>query len=264
MGKTLLIGAGAMGGAILKGALEAGLWLASDVDVMVKRPEHAQELSNTFGVATYTVLPDCSTYDCIVLGVKPQVLPSVLAQMDSVKAGTTLISIAAGVPLAKLETALGQGHWYRVMPNTPAAVGLGMSAICVGSQATEKETKAVQALFDGVGQTAIVSEQDLDRMSTIAGCGPGYLAVVLDALADAGVRIGLPRSLAIQCAAQTMYGTGAWAVQTGLHPAILRDQVTSPGGTTIAGIAAMEDKGLRAAIQAGVVAALKRNEELGN
>lgn len=263
MSRTLLIGAGAMGGAILKGALEAGLWAKEEVDVLVKRLSHAQEIQEEYGLHAMIELPFLGDYDCIVLGVKPQVLPSLLDQMDQVIDGTTLISIAAGFPLAKLEEAVPQGHWYRVMPNTPASVGLGMTAICVGKQGTEEETQMVVSLFEGVGQTAVVSEETLDRMSTIAGCGPGYLAIILDALADAGVRIGLPRQLAIQCAAQTMYGTGAWALQTGLHPALLRDQVTSPGGTTIAGIAAMEEHGIRSAIQAGVLAALKRNEELG-
>ena len=225
LGKTVCIGVGAMGGALLRGALSQGILRRDDVSIVVRRPEHRDELVDELGVTGFVELPDMAQFDTIILAVKPQVLPSVLSQLTSVKADTTVISVAAGVTLDTLRKALPTAVLYRAMPNTPASIGCGMTAL--------------------------------------TGAGPGYMFVILDALADAGVRIGLPRQLAIKAAAQTMYGAGKMALESGTHPAILRDQVTSPGGTTIAGIGAMEKGGLRSALQDGVVACLARSNELG-
>ena len=260
LGKTVCIGVGAMGGAPLRGALAQGILQASDVSIVVRRAEHRDELIDELGVTGYIDLPDMAQFDTIILAVKPQVLPSVLTQLTSVKAGATVISVAAGVTLETLRKALPMAVLYRVMPNTPASIGCGMTALTADNDA---DTTSVEALFNAVGEVAVVSEADLDRLGALSGAGPGYMFVILDALADAGVRIGLPRQLAIKAAAQTMYGAGKMAVDTGCHPAILRDQVTSPGGTTIAGIGAMEKGGLRSALQDGVVACLSRSNELG-
>lgn len=260
LGKTVCIGVGAMGGALLRGALAQGILQASDVSIVVRRAEHRDELVDELGVTGYIDLPDMAQFDTIILAVKPQVLPSVLSQLTSVKAGATVISVAAGVTLETLRKALPMAVLYRVMPNTPASIGCGMTALTADNDA---DTTSVEALFNAVGEVAVVSEADLDRLGALSGAGPGYMFVILDALADAGVRIGLPRQLAIKAAAQTMYGAGKMAVDTGCHPAILRDQVTSPGGTTIAGIGAMEKGGLRSALQDGVVACLARSNELG-
>ena len=189
-----------------------------------------------------------------MLAVKPQVLPSVLEMLKEVPYGTVMISVAAGITLDTLDAAIPQANWFRAMPNTPASIGAGMTALA-GDDVHTDLGRAVQALFEAVG--------DLDRLGALSGAGPGYMFVILDALADAGVRIGLPRHLAIKAAAQTMYGAGKMALESGNHPAVLRDQVTSPGGTTIAGIGAMEKGGLRSALQDGVVACLARSNELG-
>ncbi|MCF0155071.1 MAG: pyrroline-5-carboxylate reductase [Veillonella sp.] len=276
MGKILCIGVGAMGGAVVRGALGQGIWKTDDLLLVVHSQEHAQALSQEFGIPVYTSIPDLSQVGTVLLGVKPQVLPDVLPELTGLAPETPVISMAAGIPLATLEGALPQAAWYRVMPNTPASVGKGvmpntpasvgkgLTAIALGSKATQEGQAQVEALFNAVGDALVVSEADLDRIGALAGSGPGYLMVVLDALADAGVRIGLKRDVAIRVAKQTLYGSGAWAVASDTHPAVLRDQVTSPGGTTIAGIAAMEKGGLRSAIQDGVVAAMERTKELGS
>ena len=260
LGKTVCIGVGAMGGALLRGALTQGVLQPNDVSIVVRRPEHRDELVDELGVTGFVELPDMAQFDTIILAVKPQVLPSVLSQLTSVKAGATVISVAAGVTLDTLRKALPNAVLYRAMPNTPASIGCGMTALTADNGA---DTIHVEALFNAVGEVAVVSEADLDRLGALSGAGPGYMFVILDALADAGVRIGLPRQLAIKAAAQTMYGAGKMALESGTHPAILRDQVTSPGGTTIAGIGAMEKGGLRSALQDGVVACLARSNELG-
>lgn len=260
MGKTVCIGVGAMGGALLRGALTQGVLQPNDVSIVVRRPEHRDELVDELGITGFVELPDMAQFDTIILAVKPQVLPSVLSQLTSVKAGATVISVAAGVTLDTLRKALPTVVLYRAMPNTLASIGCGMTALTADNGA---DTIHVEALFNAVGEVAVVSEADLDRLGALSGAGPGYMFVILDALADAGVRIGLPRQLAIKAAAQTMYGAGKMALESGTHPAVLRDQVTSPGGTTIAGIGAMEKGGLRSALQDGVIACLARSNELG-
>ena len=258
LGKTLCIGVGSMGGALLRGALQHGVLKACDTHILVRREEQCKALTEELGVVGFTTLPNVNEYNTILLAVKPQVLPSVL----EVPYGTVMISVAAGVTLDTLDAAIPQANWFRAMPNTPASIGAGMTALA-GDDVNTDLGRAVQALFEAVGEVAVVSEADLDRLGALSGAGPGYMFVILDALADAGVRIGLPRQLAIKAAAQTMYGAGKMALESGNHPAVLRDQVTSPGGTTIAGIGAMEKGGLRSSLQDGVVACLARSNELG-
>ena len=241
LGKTLCIGVGSMGGALLRGALQHGVLKASDTHILVRREEQCKALTEELGVVGFTTLPNVNEYNTILLAVKPQVLPSVLETLKEVPYGTVMISVAAGITLDTLDAAIPQANWFRAMPNTPASIGAGMTALA-GDDVNTDLVRAVQAL---------------------SGAGPGYMFVILDALADAGVRIGLPRQLAIKAAAQTMYGAGKMALESGNHPAVLRDQVTSPGGTTIAGIGAMEKGGLRSALQDGVVACLARSNELG-
>ena len=148
------------------------------------------------------------------------------------------------------------------MPNTPLACGAGMTAICCDAQVTSEMKETAGAIFSSCGEIEYVDEKALDAITAISGCGPGYFFVIIDALADAGVRAGLPRALAIKLAAQTMAGSGKLCIESGLHPAQLRDQVTSPGGTTIAGIHALENHGVRGAFYDAVQAVLERNKEL--
>lgn len=260
LGKTLIIGVGSMGRALLTRALEKGILKASDTFVLVRRTEQLEALSVELGITGFTEMPDLDAFQTIILAVKPQVLPSIVSQMRAITEGTTVISVAAGITLDTLQRALPKAIVYRAMPNTPASIGCGMTAL---TTAATVDTTSVEAFFEAVGEVVVVSESDLDRLGALSGTGPGYMFVILDALADAGVRIGLPRSLAIKAAAQTMYGAGKMALSSSEHPAVLRDQVTSPGGTTIAGIGAMEKGGLRSALQDGVLAAFERSNELG-
>lgn len=263
LGKTLFVGAGAMGGAILRGAITSGLLTKDTTYVVVKSELHATELTEELGVSVTTTIPDLSTVDTIIWALKPQVLPTILQQVEGIAPETVCISVAAGITLQALEEMVPQAVWYRTMPNTPVAVGAGLTAIAGGSKATVNLTDQVVDLFAAIGETVVVSEADLDRLSAMSGAGPGYAFVIMDALADAGVRIGLPRKVAIKAAAQTLYGAGLMALKTGSHPAVLRNQVTSPGGSTIAGIAAMEKGGLRSSLHDGVVACYERSLELG-
>ncbi|MFQ9570773.1 MAG: pyrroline-5-carboxylate reductase [Dialister invisus] len=174
-----------------------------------------------------------------------------------------VISVAAAVTAATLEAGLPEKTpVIRVMPNTPASVG-GMTAITAGRYADEDFIETAKEIFSALGKAAVVSERQLDEMGALSGAGPGYVFVIIDALADAGVRAGLPRKLAVEAAAQTLYGAAKMVLETGKHPAELRDGVTSPGGTTIAGIHAMEARGIRAALMDAVMAALAKSDEMG-
>ena len=202
--------------------------------------------------------------DVIVLAVKPQNMPAVLSELVGHHTSSKLfVSIAAGVTLAKLEGGLKTGRVIRVMPNTPALVGQGASAYALGAAATADDGRLVSQLLSAVGQAHQVEEKLLDAVTGLSGSGPAFVYLVIEALTDGGVRMGLPRDVAAALAAQTVRGAGTMVVETGQHPAVLRDQVTSPGGTTIAGLAALEDRGLRSALIAAVEAATRRSQELG-
>ena len=161
-----------------------------------------------------------------------------------------------------LEKGLPDAEIVRVMPNTPASVGEGMTAIAPGKKASDELVKTTEEIFTALGKAAVVTERQLDELGALSGAGPGYAFVIIDALADAGVLVGLPRKLAIEAASQILYGAAKMVLETGKHPAELRDQVTSPGGTTIAGIYAMEKRGIRAALIDGVKACLDRSDEM--
>lgn len=262
-GRILFIGAGAMGGAILRGAVANRLVEPQAVYVLVKTEASAAAWREELNVNAGTELPDIKEISTVVWAVKPQVLPEVLPKLKNLSAGTICLSVAAGITLARLEKAIPQAIWYRAMPNTPVAVGAGLTALTAGTKGNETVTAKLSALFNAIGEAVVCSEADLERLTAISGSGPGYAFVIMDTLADAGVRLGLTRKVAIKAAAYTLFGAGKIALDTETHPAVLRDQVTSPGGTTIAGIAKMEKEGLRSALQEGVIACYERSLELG-
>jgi pyrroline-5-carboxylate reductase len=205
--------------------------------------------------------------DVVFLAVKPQNMPAVLTELAG-KCGPQklVISIAAGVPLARLSGGLKSDRVVRVMPNTPALVGHGASCYALGAGATEADSQLASQLLSAVGRAFIVEEKLLDAVTGLSGSGPAFIYVMIEALADGGVRMGLPREIAAALAAQTVRGAAEMVLATGEHPAVLRDNVASPGGTTIAAIAglqALEDRGLRAALIAAVEAATRRSQELG-
>lgn len=203
--------------------------------------------------------------DVLILAVKPQVLPTVLDQLaGQLRQEQLIVSIAAGVSLAQLESLLNSGtRVIRVMPNTPCLVGAGACGLSSGTQATASDVELVRALLETVGIVETIPESMMDALTGLSGSGPAYVFQIIEALSDGGVRMGLPRPTATRLAAQTLLGASRMVLETGDHPGQLKDAVTSPGGTTIAGVHALESGGLRAALMNAVEAAARRSAELG-
>lgn len=261
MKKIMMIGCGAMGGAILSGCLSKGLWTKEEVYIKASTEKSTVEKAERYGVSAAS-LKDIGEADFVLLAVKPDIIPFILEEINPYRP-RRVISVAAAVTAATLEAGLPEKTpVIRVMPNTPASVGGGMTAITAGRYADEDFIETAKEIFSALGKAAVVSERQLDEMGALSGAGPGYVFVIIDALADAGVRAGLPRKLAVEAAAQTLYGAAKMVLETGKHPAELRDGVTSPGGTTIAGIHAMEARGIRAALMDAVMAALAKSDEM--
>lgn len=261
MKKIVLIGCGAMGGAILSGCLKKEVWKPEEVFLKEHSPAASEEKAAQYGVQAASE-EDLREASLVILAVKPNIIPSVLDEIAPFRPGRVL-SIAAAVTLADLEGKLPEGtEVIRVMPNTPASVGAGMAAIAPGRCASPEFTDEAETIFRALGREAVVTERQLDELGALSGAGPAYAFVIIDALSDAGVLIGLPRKLAIEAAAQTLYGAAKMVLETGKHPAELRDQVTSPGGTTIAGLHAMEKRGIRAALMDGVKASLDKSDQM--
>jgi len=260
------IGAGAMAEALAGGLCASGLPAAS-LRLADPDPARRKRLESGLGVAVgddNRVL--VAESDLVVLAVKPQLVPTVLAGLADVseRARPLWVSIAAGVRIARLEQALGSGaRVVRAMPNTPALVRCGATAICGNAAATPDDLAYASALFASVGTCWTAPQEGLlDAVTGLSGSGPAYVFVFLEALGDAGVRVGLPRDAAYQLAFQTVFGSAKLALEDGRHPAALKDQVTSPGGTTIAGLERLEAGGLRAAVYDAVAAATRRSREL--
>jgi pyrroline-5-carboxylate reductase len=263
--KIGFIGGGAMGEALLRGIVNAKLVSAAQITVSDIAEDRLKYIAATYGVATTTDgLAVAGQSDVLLLAVKPQIIFKVL---DSIAAAvgktTTVISIAGGVAIADLEEKLPGVPVIRVMPNTPAAVGAGMSAVALGKLASATDGELAASLFASVGKVVTVGEEYIDAITGISGCGPAFVYVLIDALSDAGVLAGLTRQMSVTLAAQTMYGAAKMVLESGEHPAKLRDMVTSPGGSTIVGVHTMEQKGVRAAMIDAVLAAVKRSREMG-
>jgi pyrroline-5-carboxylate reductase len=260
-----LIGAGQMATALAGGWVRAGLIrpegiLASDVSAEAR----SRFTQATQAAATSNNLQVVEQAEVLVLAVKPQHIRGVLEELGGrVRPWQVVISVVAGLPMAKLQEALGEkSRVVRVMPNTPCLVGCGVSAYCLGPAATEADGELVARLFGAVGKTYQVQEAWMDAVTGLSGSGPAYVFVMLEALADAGVRLGLPREVALGLAAHTLLGAAQMVLATGEHPAVLKDRVASPGGTTIMGLYALERGGLRAALMEAVEAAARRSGEL--
>ncbi len=260
------IGAGNMAEALIKGLLGAGLGkkqlLASD-----HTADRVAYVHRTYGIKTTEDNGDVvKTADIVVLAVKPQILPRVLDEIaGDVTADKLIVSVAAGVPIEAIEAHLHQrSRIVRAMPNTPALVQAGAAALVAGAHATAADLAAVKAIFDSVGTTVVLDDEGLmDAITGLSGSGPAYIFVIIDALADAGVRVGLSRDVSLALAAQTVLGSAKMLIETGEHPGALKDKVTSPGGTAIAGLHTLEQGGLRTTLINAVEAATKRSRELG-
>ncbi|MBQ8920393.1 MAG: pyrroline-5-carboxylate reductase [Acidaminococcaceae bacterium] len=254
-----------MGEAIIKGMTGAGLMDPASIWVGAHRQERAAYLQETYGVtAVIDNTEAVKGADMVILAIKPQMVDSVLdaALAEAVEEKAVIVSIMGSVTIEKI-AGIFKGHSViRTMPNTPLAVGAGMTAIAPGAGVPADAVQAAEQIFGCCGETLLIQEKDIEAVTAVSGCGPGYVYVMIDALADAGVMAVLPRAAAIKLAAQTFAGSGKMVLETGKHPAVLRDMVTSPGGTTIAGIKALENGAVRGALYNAVQAVLDRSEEL--
>ncbi len=262
--KVALIGGGAMAEAILTGLKQTGKIL-ENIWVYDTSAERLVELEKKLGITPASTAKEAmKKAKIVILAVKPQVLPTVLPEVSaSTDSDTVVASIAAGIDLAALEKGLAGKKVIRVMPNTPLMIGQGMSGLCTGTLATSEDLAKVEEIFAASGKTLIVKEAQFDALSGISGCGPAFVYLFIESLMDAGVLNGLTRKDSLLLAAQTMQGAARMVLETGMEPAALRGQVTSPGGTTIAGIHTLEKAAVRGAIMDAVGATIKRSEELG-
>jgi pyrroline-5-carboxylate reductase len=260
------IGAGNMAEALIRGLVRGNHVAAKQVLASAPRRERLDELEKLYGI---TVSKDnreiARSSNVVVLSVKPQIMDKVLAEIsDQLKPGTLIISIAAGVDTESIETAVPEGvRVVRAMPNTPALVSAGATAIAAGKHASEVDLATATALFEAVGIAVVLEEYHLDAVTGLSGSGPAYIFLILEALADAGVKVGLSRRNAQRLAAQTVMGSAKMLLETDEHPGRLKDMVTSPGGTAIAGLHTLEEGGLRTTLINAVETATKRAKELG-
>lgn len=255
-----------MGEALLSRLLAQQRYLPSDVLVSDSSGDRRHYLAERYSIGvTADNQGVVSATEALLLAVKPQGFEAVVAGLQTATASPTLvISILAGVPLGKLETAFPGWPVVRAMPNTPATVGAGITALAAGDRTQPNHLDLARQIFAVVGEVVEVAESLMDAVTGLSGSGPGYIAIAVEALTDGGVAAGLPRAIAAQLALQTVLGTAALLKETQMHPAELKDRVTSPGGTTIAGITALEQAGFRNALIAAVQAASQRSKQLGS
>src|SRR6187549_3371686 len=261
-----MLGAGNMASALIRGLLASKSVTKEQITASDVRADHLKELETQYGIKTFADNRElAAASNLVVLAVKPQVVDRVLDQMaDAFAPDTLLVSIAAGVPIRSLEARLPEHvRIVRAMPNTAAIALAGATGIAPGSRATQTDIDVTQALFAAVGRSVVLDESLIDAVTGLSGSGPAYVMVIIDALADGGVKVGLSRETALMLAAQTVYGSAKLLLETAEHPAKLKDMVTSPGGTTIAGLHALEAGGLRAALIDAVERATRRSQELG-
>jgi pyrroline-5-carboxylate reductase len=260
------IGAGNMAEALIKGLLRAGTARPDSLIATGRREERLDGLRRTYGVrTTLDNVAAVREADVVVLAVKPQALDKLLLQVaPAADLKKLFISVAAGVPISVMERRLGQGmRVIRTMPNTPSLVGMGACALAPGEHASEEDMAVASRVFQSVGITTVVEENLLDAVTGLSGSGPAYIFLIIEALSDAGVKVGLPRYTAQKLAAQTVLGSAQLLIETNAHPGQLKDQVTSPGGTAIAGLHTLEAGGLRTTLINAVEAATRRSRELG-
>jgi pyrroline-5-carboxylate reductase len=261
------LGSGRMAAALIRGMLRAGTAtpdaISASDPLELPRAALAKETGITVTDSNSAV---ARRSDVIVLAVKPQSMPHVLEHLRrDLTPEHLVVSIAAGVSMATLATGLNDhARIIRVMPNTPALLGEGASAYCLGEHARPGDEAIVRSCFEAVGRAFRVPESLLDAVTGLSGSGPAFVYVMIEALSDGGVRVGLPRDIATALAAQTVLGAARMVLETGEHPGVLKDQVASPGGTTIAGLHALERAGFRAALMDAVEAATRRSAELAS
>jgi pyrroline-5-carboxylate reductase len=263
--RVAVIGAGKMGGILLKAFLEKKLLEPAATSATVQHEERAQELAKKIGIPIGTDNASAARgADILLICVKPQAVQGVLEEIrPNIRPEQLVISVAASVPTGHIESALGASiPVVRAMPNTPCAIGKGMTALCKGKHAGHSHLETASALFEVVGRTVVVDEKYMDAVTGLSASGPAYIYIILESLAEAGVKVGLPRDVATLLAAQTTLGAAGVVLETGDHPALLKDAVTTPAGCTIDGILELEEGKLRVTLIKAVVKATQRAKEL--
>ena len=262
--KVAVLGAGKMGGILLQGFLKNNLLSPEQVVATVQHEERATALSAQFGLEVSTDnLAAARWADVILLGVKPVQVPALVEQIRAELPGKTILSFAASVTTVAIEAAAAcELAVVRAMPNTPAMIGAGVTALCAGRYCSPEQMALAQRIFATVGRTVVVDEKHMDAVTGLSGSGPAFLYIIIEALAEAGVNVGLPRDVATLLAAQTTLGSARMVLETGYHPALLKDQVTTPAGCTVDGILELEEGGLRVTLIKAVKRATIRAREL--
>jgi pyrroline-5-carboxylate reductase len=264
--KVGFVGGGNMGEALIRGLVESNLVPCETIAVTDVRAERTRQLADQYGVrALESNATLVKQADVVILAVKPQIMAPVLREvLPALTNRPLLISLAAGVSTATIQSVLGKyPRLIRVMPNTPALVLQGVTAIAKTPGLEAEDLETAQEIFAAVGKVVVLDEEQLDAVTGLSGSGPAYVAIVIESLADGGVKMGLDRATAMTLATQTVLGAATLLAETGLHPGALKDMVSSPGGTTIAGIAALEEGGIRTTFIRAVERATLRSRELG-
>jgi pyrroline-5-carboxylate reductase len=263
--RIAVIGSGKMGGILVQAFLRANLVPPMHLAATVAHQERATSLSSRFGIAVTTDnLAAADAADVILLGVKPQQMEDVVSAIaPALTPEKLLISFAASVKTSAIEAAAGlEIPVLRAMPNTPAKLGAGITALSRGRFATDAQLALGERIFATVGRTVVVDEKHMDAVTGLSGFGPAFLYIIIEALAEAGVNVGLPRDIATLLAAQTTYGAAKMVLETGSHPALLKDEVTTPAGCTVDGILELEEGGLRVTLIKAVKRSTQRAKEL--
>lgn len=265
--RVAILGAGKMGGILLQAFLKNNLVASEQIFATVQHPDRAQALSAQFGVEVTTDnLAAAQQADVILLGVKPIQVPGVIEQIKpALTAEKLVLSFAASVKTRSIEDGAGCDLGViRAMPNTPAMLAAGITALCAGRFVSDEQMAIAQRIFHTVGRTVVVDEKHMDAVTGLSGSGPAFLYIIIEALAEAGVNVGLPRDVATLLAAQTTLGSARMVLETGYHPALLKDAVTTPAGCTVDGILELEEGGLRVTLIKAVKRATQRAKELAN
>jgi len=263
--RVAVLGAGKMGGILLQAFLKQNLFAPSQIHATVGHAERALALSTQWGVDVSTNnLEAAKQSDLILIGVKPFQVPEMIAEIKpALSKGKTIVSFAASVTTRAIEEAAGMEiAVIRAMPNTPSALGAGAAALCRGRFVSDAQMELAERIFETVGRTVVVAEKHMDAVTGLSGSGPAYIYIIIEALAEAGVKVGLPRDVATQLAAQTAFGAAKMVLETGYHPALLKDAVTTPAGCTIDGILELEEGGLRVTLIKAVMRATERARQL--
>jgi pyrroline-5-carboxylate reductase len=265
--QVAVLGAGKMGSILLKALLDKKLLSAQLTRATVQHEERARALTDKLGIPVgVDNLAAVQNADIVFICVKPQIVREVMEQIrPNVTRHQLFISVAASVSTDQIEKALGtESAVVRAMPNTPCVLGVGMTALCKGKFVSKSQVETACALFEVVGRTVVVDEKHMDAVTGLSASGPAYIYIILESLAEAGVKVGLPRDIATLLAAQTTLGAATVVLETGDHPALLKDAVTTPAGCTIDGIMELEEGKLRVTLIKAVVKAAQRAKELAN